>query len=218
MGLHSADFFRDYRRYLMGPSSTFNAPEVMRVGIGSYQLDDVAFGLTTSYYRAVVRETYLAQPSRLDSTIRMPTQMLSQEIVGTAIPVFAMLDYVPLQRQFATYVGAGLGLCVASLQWTETASASQAVGARTSGERYRATHIVPAAMVRAGVSLGLDQRLSVSTSAAVHIEVCYTYIPVHAPMFERIADQFPNATSMQQPYAIQMGGIGLHAGVSFFLR
>lgn len=218
MGIHSADFFRDYKRVLGGPSSTFNAPEVLRVGVGSYQVPDVAFGLATSYYRAVVRETYLTQPALLDTTVRTPTQTLSQDIALTAVPVFATVDYVPMQRQFTTYVGVGLGLCVTSIRWDETTSVSQAVGARLSGERYRASHIVPAAMVRAGVSLGLDQRLSTTTSAAVHIEVTYSYIPVRAPLFERVASQVPQLLSLRDPYTIQVGGIGLHAGVSLFLR
>ena len=218
MGIHSTDFFDDYKRFLTGPSSTFNAPEVIRFGVGSYQIPNVAMGVTGGYYRAVVRETYPFRPELADVSVTLPSQTLSQELVMTAYPAMATADYLPMGRQFATYVGAGLGLNVVSITWRETISASQAPGARASGERYNATHVAFAAMARAGVSLGLDHMLSSTTSAAVHIEVSYMYSHVSATLFDRLSSRFGGDARMTAPYGISAGGLGIHAGVSFFLR
>lgn len=218
MGIHSADFFRDYRRYLTGPSTTFNAPEIVRFGVGSYQIQDIATGVTSGYYRSVIRETYQFRPELSDGTAGIPAQTLTQELVMTAFPTMVTADYLPLGRQFATYVGAGIGLNIVSVSWREAISESQAPGARASGERYDDTHLVPTAMLRTGVSLGLDKVLSATTSAALHVEVSYVFSTLSAPLFERLASRFPSADGMTDAYTISVGGLGIHAGLSFFLR
>ena len=218
MGIHSTEFFRDYKRYLTGPSSTFSAPEIVRFGIGSYQFANIATGVTGGYYRAVVRETYQFRPELSDLSAGIPSQTLTQELIMTAFPAVITADYLPFGRQFATYVGAGLGLNIVGLSWREVISASQAPGARSSGERYNDTHIVPTALVRAGVSLGLDKVLSSTTSAAIHVEVSYVYSNLSAALFERLASRFPSAGGMTDAYTVSAGGLGIHAGLSFFLR
>ncbi|MBU3741058.1 MAG: hypothetical protein FGM24_02115 [Candidatus Kapabacteria bacterium] len=218
MGMHAPEFFRDYKLYLQGPSSTFNAPEIVRVGIASYQFTGVAVGLTSGYYRGVVRETYLYRSERIDTSLRLPTQTLYQEITATAIPSMLTVDYVPNGRQFTTYAGAGIGMTVLRLSWNEELTASQASGARRSGERYNKTHLVPTFMARTGVSLGLDKHLTQNASAAIHIEVSYTYGVASAPLFSRIAKDIPTATPLAAPYRVDVGGIGIHAGISIFLR
>lgn len=218
-GIHSSDFFTDYKYYLRGPSSTFNVPETVRFGVSSYQLTNVGFGLTAAYYRAVVRETYDFKPTAFDSALGLPPQGLSQSFTMSVIPAMITADYCPIDRQFATYVGAGAGVGIVSIQWDETTAASQATGARRSGERYSDTHIVPAFMVRTGVSLGLDRKISSSTTAAIHVELSYSYIPVRARLFERVASQIPvNDPGLRESYAVQAGGLGMHVGLTFFLR
>lgn len=218
-GIHSTDFFRDYKYYLRGPSSTFNVPETVRFGMSSYQLPNIGFGVTSGYHRAVVRETYDFMPGIADSALGLPRQGLTQSFTMTVIPAIITADLYPIDRQFATYVGAGAGVAAVMIQWDETTSSSQLAGARRSGERYSATHVVPAVLLRAGISLGLDRQLSMSTAAAIHVEVSYTYVPVTAPIFERFGDQIPAAASdLRGDYRLQAGGLGLHVGMSFFLR
>jgi hypothetical protein len=218
MGIHSTEFFTDYKRYLTGPSTTFNAPEIVRFGIGSYQIQNIAMGLTGGYYRAVLRETYQFRPELSDVTAGIPAQTLTQELVMTAFPAMVTADYLPLGRQFTTYVGAGIGLNIVSVSWREALSESQAPGARASGERYDGTHLVPTAMLRSGVSLGLDKVLSATISAALHVEVSYVFSNLSAPLFERLASRFPGADGMTAAYTVAVGGLGIHAGLSFFLR
>lgn len=218
MGIHSSDYFDDYKRYLTGTSSTFNAPEIVRLGISSYQLQDIATGVTGGYYKAVVRETYQFRPELSDITADIPAQTLTQELVMTAFPAMVTADYLPFGRQFGTYIGAGFGLNIVGVTWREAISPSQAPGARSSGERYNDTHIVPTGLVRAGVSLGLDKVLSSTTSAAIHVEVSYMYSTFSAALFERLAPRFQGAGRMAESYTVSAGGLGVHAGISFFLR
>lgn len=218
-GLHASEFFRDYKFYLRGPSSTFNAPETMRLSVSSYQLEHVSFGISASYYRAVVRETYDFRPGVFDTVLGLPPQTLSQALTMSVIPTILTIDYYPIDRQFTTYVGVGAGVAFSTLAWNEGTSASQSPGARRSGERYNATHVSPALMLRTGVSLGLDKLLARSTSASVHIEASYAWIPIAAPLFKTVANNLPTADqSLREDYVIQAGGLGIHLGLSFFLR
>ncbi len=214
-GIHGIEFFRDYKRLLNGPASTFDVPTSVRGGMSAFLSSDVATGLQVGYHRAVIRETYLYQPFGAD-TLTRARQTTSQNITSTTIPVLLTFDLHPRFRQFVTYVGGGLGLNIGTFVWEEGLSTSQAVGARTSGLRYDDTHINLAAIVRAGMSLGWDRALGESTGGALHIEVSYTYAPLSGPLFASVG------TGIGKPvdavYTIQSGGVGLHCGVSIYLR
>jgi hypothetical protein len=214
-GIHGIQFFRDYKRYLAGPASTFDVPTSVRAGMATFISDNVATGFQVGYHRAVVRETYVYQPFGAD-TLTRARQTITQGIRSSTLPVLLTLDYHPRFRQFVTYVGAGLGVTVGSFVWDEALSTSQAVGARSGGIRYDDTHINIAAMARAGMSLGWDKALGEKTGGALHIEFSYTYAPVTGPLFSAVGASIgkPVASS----YTLQMGGVGLHAGVSIYLQ
>ena len=154
-GRHASEFFNDYTRYLGGLATTFDAPLGIGFGVSSFQIPDVGVGIKVSYSRSVVRESYLFT-SALDST--RPDQSTSQNMTVSVVPVVLTLDYMPLNRQFTTYVGVTAGLAFTSIKWTETLAKTTLPGARASGERYDDSHVSPAVGARAGVSLGWDRR------------------------------------------------------------
>lgn len=214
-GVHGIEFFRDYKRYLGGPASTFDVPTSVRGGVATFLTNDLATGLQVGYHRAVVRETYVYVPFGRDTATRA-RQTITQGITSTSIPVLLTLDIHPRFRQFVTYVGGGIGASVGTFVWNEALSTSQAVGARSSGLRYNDTHIHLAALVRAGMSLGWDKALGEKTGGALHIEVSYTYAPLSGPLFAAVGSTL--GQSMPSTYTIQTGGVGLNAGVSIYLQ
>lgn len=214
-GLHSIDFFSEYKRLLSGPASTFDVPVTVRGSVSTFLSQTALTGLQIGYHRAVLRESYLYTPFGLDTATRA-RQTLSQDVTLSAIPVLLTFDYHPRNRQFTTYVGGGIGLNIASLVWNESPSASQLAGARSSGTRYNDTHIFPAAMARAGMSLGWDRTLSDKVSGALHLEFSYLYAPFSGPFFETISAQ--TGIAVPSSYTIHTGGIGLHLGVSLYVR
>lgn len=215
-GRNASEFFKDYRRYLGGQASTFDAPLGLSAGVSSFQIPDIGIGLMVSYSRSVIRETYLFT-SALDST--RPIQSTSQNMTVSVVPVVLTLDYLPLERQFTTYVGVMAGLAFTSIKWNESLAKTTLPGARPSGERYDQSHVSPAVGARAGVSLGWDRRYDARVRPALFIEASYMFIPVSAPLFEETAKTLPGSpTRLRESYAIQAGGFGLHLGISLLVH
>lgn len=215
-GIASSDFFQDYKSQLLGPASTFEAAEGIRGGVSSFQFPDVGIGLDVGYYRVALRETYTFR-SLLDST--RPDQTVGQEFVMNVVPVFATVDYFPVKRQFTAYVGAGVGLSFINIRWNEALSATQLPGARKSGLRYDESHVVPSGQIRSGVSLGWDASPAAVVRPSLFFEITYTIIPFTAPLFSDVAPTLDNPPDrLRGAYAIQAGGVGVHAGISLLLR
>ncbi|MBK7032010.1 MAG: hypothetical protein IPH49_01775 [Ignavibacteria bacterium] len=150
-GIDADEFFKDYQLVLGGKASGFNAPMGFSASLSTYQLGNASIGVMAGYYKAVVRENYDYKPLITDTSFA-PPQNITQDIALTCIPALLTIDYYPHARQFTGFVGAGIGLGAATFRWTETITESQSIGARLGGERYNETHLVPAVMLRAGVS------------------------------------------------------------------
>lgn len=218
-GIDADAFFKDYQLVLGGKASGFNAPMGFSASLSTYQLGNASIGVMAGYYKAVVRENYDYKPLIVDTSFA-PPQNITQDIALTCIPALLTIDYYPHARQFTGFVGAGIGLGAATFRWTETITESQSIGARLGGERYNETHLVPAVMLRAGVSLGLDDELGANVRAAVTMEGGYLYMPLTAPLFTKTADSFVAETParLQGDYKIQTGGLQLRIGFVLFIR
>lgn len=213
-GVHSTDFFKGYKAYMGGPSSTFDVPYVVEGGIASYLWKNLSLGLSGSYYRAVMCEDYNMRLPVGDTAATL--YAISQDMTVTSAPVLLTFDYYPTDRQFSTFVGGGLGLGFVSIVWKQGVYGGNVAEQRTN---YDATHIVPAAMVRAGISLGWDKERATRVSGALSFEVRYTYMNVAAPLFKQVSGSIPNAgADTQGDYHIQAGGFGLHVGVTVIVN
>lgn len=213
---NSTDFFSDYKTYLGGVASTFDAPLGLSGGISSFQIPDVGIGVKVAYSRSVIRETYLFT-SFLDST--RPDQSTTQDFTLTVVPAMLTLDYLPTERQFTTYIGVMAGLAFTKIHWTESLSTTTRPGARASGERYDESHVSPSAGIRAGVNLGWDSNADAQAKPGLFIEASYLFIPVSAPLFANVAETLPGSPArLREPYAIQAGGFEIHIGISLLVH
>lgn len=218
-GIDADVFFSDYQRVFGGRASGFDVPVGFGGSLSTYQLDDVSFGVTAGYYRAVVRENYDYRPILLDTSFA-PSQNVTQNMALTCIPAMVSIDYFPVFRQFTGFVGAAVGLGHISLRWTEELSSSTLPGARRGGERYNTSHIVPAIQIRTGVSLGLDGELGKNVRAALTLEGGYLYMPLSAALMQDAASSFtaPVPDRLRTDYRIQAGGMQLRIGFLLFIR
>jgi hypothetical protein len=165
-----------------------------------------------------MRENYDYRPALADSSFG-PPQNVTQNMSLSCLPALFTIDLFPFRRQFTGFLGAGVGLGFATFEWTETLSASQSIGARQSGVRYDDTQIVPAASVRAGVSLGLDDELGNDVRAAITLEGGYLYMPLTAPLMAEASESFaaPTPPRLREDYRIQTGGFQLRLGFTIFV-
>jgi len=214
-GMHSTDFFRSYKLYLGGPSSTFDVPYVVEGGMSSYLTKHLSVGLSASYCKAVVRENYQKLYPFADTAAKTMVSV-AQDFSVTSTPVLATIDYYPTDRQFATYVGAGIGIGLSTILWKQGVYGN---GIASETTQYSDSHIVPAGMVRAGISLGWDKERKTKVAGALTFEVRYTFMSVTAPLYREMAGSLPNAgREVYGDYTIQTGGVGLHVGVSVIVN
>lgn len=219
LSIDATEFFRDYQSILGGKASGFDAAVGFDVGMSTYQLGDVSIGVAAGYSRAIVRENYNYKPLIADTSFG-PPQNVSQNMSLTVVPAMLTVDYYTPNRQFTGYVGAGAGVASVAFSWSEELTASQALGSRLSGIRYDDAQLAPAIMLRAGVSLGLDNPMLTNVRGAITIDAQYISIPFSAPLFAGAAKSFtatvPNRTF--DDYSVQAGGFRLRIGFSIFIR
>ncbi len=218
-GIDADQFFRDYQTVFGGRASGFDVPVGFGASLSTYQLNDVSIGVTAGYYRAVVRENYDYRPLLRDTSFG-PSQNVTQNMSLTCIPAMISLDYFPVFRQFTGYVGASVGIGHITMQWNEELSSSTLPGARRGGERYNASHIVPAVHLRTGVSLGLDGEVGNNVRAALTLEGGYLYMPLSAPIMRDAASSFVASVPerLRADYSMQAGGMQLRIGFLLFIR
>ena len=218
-GIDADVLFRDYQAVFGGKSSGFDVPVGFGGSLSTYQLDDVSFGVSAGYFRAVVRENYDYQPVLQDMSFG-PTQNVTQNMSLTCVPAMVTVDYFPVYRQFTGYVGLGLGIGHVLFRWDEELSSSALPGARRGGARYNDSHIVPAVQIRTGISLGLDGVVGKNVRAAVTLEGGYLYMPLSAPLMRDAASSFiaDVPDRLRSDYRIQTGGFQLRIGFLLFVR
>lgn len=218
-GIDADALFRDYQLVFGGRASGFDVPVGFGGSLSTYQLNDVSFGVTAGYYRAVMRENYDYRPLLRDTSFG-PTQNVTQNMALTCIPAMISVDYFPVFRQFTGYVGAAVGFGHVSFQWNEELSSSTLPGARRGGERYNASHFVPALQIRTGVSLGLDGEVGNNVRAAITLEGGYLYMPLSAALMRDAASSFIASVPdrLQSDYRVQTGGMQLRIGFLLFVR
>lgn len=217
MGIAAPEFFADYRVLLGGTVSGFDIPTSVNFNVSSFMIKDAPIGLSVGYYKAVVRETYDYDPDRYPVATG-PLQSVTQDLQLTVIPAMVTMDYFPFERQFTTYVGAGVGFAATHMYWEEVLSQSTEPGARQSGVRYDEWQFVPALSLKAGISLGFDKRLALRTRAGIYIEAGYLYVPISGAYFEQtgetLAVDVPRTTGT---YDVQAGGAIIRIGFSLLL-
>jgi hypothetical protein len=219
LGIQASEFIRDYQSILGGASSSFGVPIGARGSVSQYISDNITVGLSGGFSRASIRESYLYDPQ--PPQIRLgPPQYVIQNIEVSAVPAFATLEYFPGKRQFAGYVGLGLGVLLSTIEWTEEIQPTRQVGSRRSGTRLNESYIVPAINLRAGICLGFDGSLGSRSSTGIRIQAGYMIAPISAPFMSGQFASFavPPPERLQQDYVIDPGGVSLEIGISLLLR
>lgn len=219
LGTSAKEFFADYLTVLGGKSREFETPISGSLRIARHLNDNVSVGIMAGYQRSTLRENYDYDPTKYPKGYG-PFQNVTQNFTMETIPVIACVDFYPVDRQFTTYVGAGLGMAFSHGNWFEQLATSRLPGARSSGTRYDdwATHL--ALQVRTGISFGFDGTDHSPVKSGIRLECSYWRLPIQAPFMKNVAQSFTATVpqSMTQSYTIDMGGFAVQIGFMFVLR
>lgn len=219
LGTSAKEFFADYLTVLGGKSREFDTPISGTLRITRHIDDRASVGILAGYQRGTLRENYDYDPTKYPKGYG-PFQNVTQNFTIESIPILACADYYPVDRQFTTYVGAGLGCAFSHVTWTEELTTSRLPGARSSGVRFDDWLTSIALQLRTGISLGFDATDKAPVKSGIRLECSYWTVPLRAPFMKSEAQSYTTSVpeSMRQPYTIDVGGFALQIGIMFVLR
>lgn len=217
LGISSAEFSQEYQR-LGGTGVVFDAPLSLGVHTKIAVGNGLRVGGTAEGYRARFQDNYRQHVERTTEvdTIR-GFRDVYQDMQIKVVPVFATIEVVPVQAQFRTYAGVGVGIAYAQVYWYEALSSSLVGDKRVGGLHLDEQVLAPAARLYTGIELGFDPNRT-HQKVALHslfFEARYSYIPLASPLLRTVANQTQDAPAYwQNPVSIHAGGFSLVVGLT----
>lgn len=221
-GMGSPEFAAEYGR-LGGAGFSFTPPLSFGVSTRIALTQSLWGGASVEGYRAHFQDSYSQNFIVMDGfdTLR-GFRSIYQDMQLKVLPVFVLLEYAPVQAQFRTSAGIGLGLAYTEVYWFESLASSRQQDSRRGGLRVDEHHFSPAARVYARMELGFDQvqREQGAMLHSLYVEARYSYIPVSLPLLRDIAQQIDDAPAhWRDDITFQAGGLAFAVGINLqFLR
>jgi hypothetical protein len=177
--------------------------------------ENLRWCLTGEFFRASVEDGFLETYQSYDG---IAYRSVSEYLSVSSIPLIFSIEYIPYKRQFANYVGFGLGLSVGKVKWAEGVSSTSVYSLRNSCIYYDKVIAVPCTRLYSGVELAFDDKNNQNVIYGLNIEAKLTYFLRYLNMFEKVKEKYKKYPSeWDNSYAIVPFYLGLSVGVSFNL-
>jgi hypothetical protein len=208
----SQNFFDQYKNVLDGTKSDFNFFPLASVGTKFQLWKSFRTGFDIELSYAQMKEAYTRNLKiTLDGY-----RSYSQTIRINSIPVIFIFEFIPIQKQFRTYSGVGIGFVYRNITWNELIISSDPYDKRKDGQHYNETEIIPATRIYAGLDLGFDKEKIEKLLSSFFIEIRYTCSYRKLSIFNSIEKQFTEVPSkIFDKTSIIPGYLGLYFGLSF---
>ncbi len=208
----SEDFFEHYKGILGGKKGEFTNYPLGGIGTKFQFWEHYRIGLEAEFCFTQLTDSYIQEAVTVDEKI---IRSISQDIKITSIPLFFSFEFVPLNQQFRTYTGIGIGAVFSNITWNELLS-SDISEKRHGGEHYNENSIFPAARLYAGLELGFDKDETENFLGSFIIELKYTMMFRKLKLFSGIANQFDELPeNINNSFTILPGYLGLYIGLTF---
>ncbi|MFH1052161.1 MAG: hypothetical protein V1779_14680 [bacterium] len=209
----SKDFFTNYRKFTGGKKNEFVFFPLGGVGTKFQFWKGYRVGLETEFFYTQMKDAYIEELPGYD---KKDQRTISQDFSFKSFPSFITFEYIPLQQQFRTYTGIGLGVVFSEITWNELLNSSVPFDKRQGGEHYNEFGIYPSGRIYAGLELGFDKYETENFVGSFIIEVKYTAMFRNAAIFKEIAEQFEQIPEgINEEYSILPGYLGLYMGLTF---
>lgn len=209
----SKEFFNHYKTFLKGNKTDFMSFPIINVGTKFQFLNKFRFGLETEFVYSQMKDAYIEELPGYD---KKGYRALSQDFSIKSFPSFLTFEFIPLQQQFRTYFGIGLGAVFSDIYWNELLSSSDPFDKRQAGEHYNEFGIFPNARLYAGLELGFDRFGSENFVGSFIFEIKYTAMYRYVSIFSRISNQFDEIPEgITDKYSVLPGYLGIYAGLTF---
>ncbi len=181
-GQGASDFFKIFQSEIGGNSDKFSSTPSGNVVFKSWISRNSRIGISASYHKINVFDDYYVIGEYL-------TRNHINEINIGTIPLIAKWEYIPYDKQFRSYVGAGLGLVASQITWKERVQSTFPLDSRKGGVHFDELSISPAIELYSGIELGFDEYPESLFLGSIIFELDYKYSPQSVDIFKNIKTQ-----------------------------
>ena len=212
LAAETEDFYDHYSELFVPVKGKFRLTGIVSCGMRVQFFEKCRLGIVADYSAASFRDSYTNSFQVLD-------QKFTREFLNTVrmstLPVFITAEYLPLNKQFRSYTGLGVGMVISDIVWNQHVNSNYDLDSRSGGEHYNESHIFPALRIYTGFELGFDQSKKYSYLGSFTMELSYTYMFRKLALFSAIKNQYMNPPeSIDKISTILPGYIGLNIGVT----
>jgi len=209
----SKDFFKHYVSILGGAKTEFNAFPIFAFGTKFQFWETLRIGIASEIFYAQLNDPFMQVVKTIDDK---GIRSITEKFDINSIPLLFTIETIPLEQQFRTYYGVGLGVVFSNLKWEEILTSTFPFDKREGGVHFDETNIYPAFRIYTGVELGLDKYMIKNFVQSITIEAKFTYFVRDMNIFKEIAYQFDKKPeNIYDSVTILPGYIGLYLGLIF---
>lgn len=203
-------FFKVYKEDFNGKVTTFKTYPNVGLSFKYQYFPHWKFGISVDFLKSQLRDSY----TELFEGSNFKRDYV-QSIDVSSIPFLFNIDLVPRELPYRTFVGAGVGLCLNKMSWTEKIDSKIPADTRRSSNIFSENFISPAAAMYFGVELDFDKEYKYSMVGGLILEGKILYIYRHKDYLSKVEQQFSKKNNnFNENYTILPFYFGLSIGVS----
>jgi len=212
LAVESEDFYDQYSDVFVPIKGKFRLTGIVSCGMRVQFFEKCRLGIVADYSSASLNDSYSESFKVLDLKYKRDYRNTFRV---TTIPVFVTAEYVPLNKQFRSYTGLGVGVLFSEIVWNQQIISDYDMESRFGGEHHNESYMFPALRVYTGFELGFDQSKRYSYLGSFTMELSYSYMFREKALFSAIKNQYINPPeSIDKTSTILPGYIGLNIGVT----
>lgn len=181
-GFSSNEFFDAYQSGMSGNEDYANHSPSLAVGYKTWVSNKIRLGLTANFINSEFFDNFYTGGANLQ-------RFHSHTLYFRTLPVIASVEYMPYDKQFRSYIGAGVGTTMSNIFWRETIRSSYNLDKRKGGILYDKVEFHPAARIYSGIELGFDEFPESLFLGSIIFEFSYTYQYRKLDIFEKVRPQ-----------------------------
>lgn len=212
-GQSADDFFKLYKSEFGSTQeqNKFTTTPSGNIAFKTWIVRDYRLGVSAGYHNINIFDDYYIVGEFL-------TRNHSNEIDFYTIPLLVKGEYIPYDKQFRSYVGAGLGLTMSNIRWKERVISSYPLDPRKSGVHFNEMVLSPTFELYSGIELGFDEYPESKFLGSIVFELDYRYSPQNVDIFKNAKKQLKEySPKLDDKIAMFSGYFTFTVGLSFNL-
>ncbi|GEM_PF-2426519 len=177
LGQNADKFIELYSKGFGGNKQEFSASPTVLVEYKSWIMSKMRLAIASSF----VKYSFFDEFWTLGTYI---TRSHTNEISFNRVPIMLKVEFIPHDKQFRSYAGAGVGVLLQHTKWRETIRSSFALDKRVSSTHYNELGIIHGLNIYSGLELGFDEYPESFFLGSLIFQLDYCYFPKKMDIFK----------------------------------